>query len=259
MSSGEQQETPAIEISGLYLSLDGQPVLQNVSLTVADCEFLGIIGPNGGGKTTLLKVITGLLKPDSGTVRIYGGQVDSRRNLIGYVPQFSKFDLEFPISVEEVVQTGCLSRGNPFSRPGPEDLAAADEAIRLVGLDGYEKRQAGRLSGGERQRMLIARALASRPRILLLDEPTASVDSRSGQQFYDLLTTLNESITIILVSHDIGVVSRYVGKIACLNRDLVYHDSKEITTEMLEQTYHCPVDLIAHGAPHRVLEDHGKK
>jgi len=222
------------------------PIISDINLKVQEKEFLGIIGPNGGGKTTLLKVILGLIAPLKGKVLI-GGKEKNSSNKIGYVPQYSNFDKTFPISVKDVVSIGIKKKWNENS---------VIHALEKVNLVKKINEQIGQLSGGEQQRVLIARALANDPKILLLDEPTASIDSQTGNSIYELLTELNSEKTIILVSHDIGAISRSVKKIACLNKNLVYHDSKEITKEMLEQTYRCPVDLIAHGLPHRVLDHH---
>jgi zinc transport system ATP-binding protein len=222
------------------------PIITDINLLIQEKEFLGIIGPNGGGKTTLLKIILGLLNPTRGKVLI-GGKEKNPEYKIGYVPQYSNFDKTYPISVKDVVSMGIKKNGHENS---------VIHALEKVNLLKKINEQIGHLSGGEQQRILIARALANDPKILLLDEPTASIDSQTGNSIYELLTELNSEKTIILVSHDIGAISRSVKKIACLNKKLVYHNSKEITKEMLEQTYQCPVDLIAHGLPHRVLDPH---
>lgn len=244
-----------IEIKNLFVKLDGVTVLENVNLTVKEYDFLGIIGPNGGGKTTLLRVLLGLVKPVRGKVKIMGESLEKNRHLLGYVPQYAIFDRSFPISVEEVVMSARLARkqGRRFSH---EDYKIATAALERVEMLPLRSRQMGELSGGERQRVLVARALAAQPRILLLDEPTASVDSRFAAGFYELLQELNREMTLILVSHDISAVSTYVKTLACLNRSLFYENSRELSREMIENTYHCPVDLIAHGIPHRVLPPH---
>ncbi len=244
-----------IKIENLFVELDGVSVLENVNLTVNEYDFLGIIGPNGGGKTTLLRVLLDLVKPVRGKIRIMGESLEKNRHLLGYVPQYAVFDRNFPISVEEVVMSARLARkqGRRFSHEDYKIAAAALERMEILPL---RSRQMGELSGGERQRVLVARALAAQPRILLLDEPTASVDSRFAAGFYELLQELNREMTLILVSHDISAVSTYVKTLACLNRTLFYENSRELSQEMIEKTYHCPVDLIAHGIPHRVLPPH---
>ncbi len=222
------------------------PIIVDVNLQVEEKEFLGIIGPNGGGKTTLLKVILGLINPTKGKVLV-DGKVNNSDYKIGYVPQYSNFDKTYPISVKDVVSMGIKKK---------EDIHQLESALTKVNLLHKINVQIGHLSGGEQQRVLIARALATNPEILLLDEPTASIDTQTGNNIYELLTELNKEKTIILVSHDIGAISRAVKKIACMNKKLVFHNSKEVTKEMLEETYQCPVDLIAHGVPHRVFDHH---
>lgn len=244
----------ALKIENMSVIINGIRILDNINLELDEKEFLGVIGPNGAGKTTLLKTLVGLVNPVQGSVRIYGKKLKEARSDIGYVPQFNTFDKSFPINVKEVVQIGLLGKNRSGKKTGETDLI--NKALSRVGLNHLSDRNIGELSGGELQRVLISRALVNNPKILLLDEPTASIDTYHGQSFYDLLKELNENITIILVSHDIGAVSSYVKKIACLNRKLVFHDSKEITKEMLESVYKCPVDLIAHGVPHRVFDNH---
>jgi len=241
----------AIEINNLSFSYGQLNVLENVNLALEENDFLGIIGPNGGGKSTLVKLITGLLKPQKGSIRIFGELPSSAKSMIGYVPQHFNFEANYPISVFDVVKLGRAGKSNKAN-----NKEAVEQALRKVSMFEYKDRLIGELSGGQKQRVLIARALAVEPKILLLDEPTASTDSNFGKNFYELLTELNKNLTIILISHDIGVISRYVKKIGCLNKQLVSHGTKEITPDMLEDTYHCPVDLIAHGVPHRVLDEH---
>jgi zinc transport system ATP-binding protein len=246
-----------VSIKDIWVHYDGIPVLEGVSLSVARGDFLGIIGPNGGGKTTLLKVILGLVNPLRGEVYVLGQPPESSRHHIGYVPQYNLFDREFPINVRDTVLMGCNGTAGLIRRYSEEDKELAQEALKTVGMLSYQRHQIGKLSGGEQQRVFIARALVSRPKLLLLDEPTASVDSSMQTQFYELLVRLKEDMTIIMVSHDISAVSIYVDKIACLNRQLFYHGSKEIEPEVLEATYKCPVQMIAHGTiPHRVLKEH---
>lgn len=247
----------AVELNNVSAGYEvGQPIITDINLAVNKREFLGIIGPNGGGKTTLLKVILGLLKPFKGQVLIDGKPINFRNYKIGYVPQYSNFDKTYPITVKDVVSMGLISKKMFSKKLTAEDIQKVTLALEQVNLLNKINVQIGHLSGGEQQRVLIARALATDPKILILDEPTASVDAQTGVNIYELLSQLNEEKTIIMVSHDVGAISRSVKKIACMNKKLVYHDSKEITKEMLEETYQCPVDLIAHGVPHRVLENH---
>ncbi len=246
----------AIQLNNVQLNIGSTLILDDINLTVEENEFIGIIGPNGGGKTSLLKIILGLLQPTKGEAFIFGKSAEFNASAVGYVPQQSEFTKEFPISVWDVVMMGRVGGKGLFSRISKEDKQIVDESISMVNMSEFKSKTIGHLSGGQKQRVLIARALAMRPKILLLDEPTASVDTKTGQNVYELLHKLNETTTIVLVSHDMSAISRYVRKIACLNKTLVYHDSKEITKEMLEDTYQCPVDLIAHGVPHRVLDEH---
>lgn len=248
-----------IHLEDVWVHYDGLTALEGVSLSVRAGDFLGIIGPNGGGKTTLLKVILGLIKPSRGKVKVLGETPERARKFIGYVPQHSPFTRDFPASVWDVVLMGRLGHRGRFKRYTDEDKQVAVEALKKVEIFDLRDRQIDRLSWGQKQRALIARALAAEPRILLLDEPSASLDTRIEMGLYELLRKLNEEVTIVLVSHDIGVISAYVKDIACLNRRLIYHGSKEITPDMLEGSYQCPVDLIAHGLPHRVLSRHQKE
>ena len=249
-------ESKAIKLDNVSVSFDGTQVLKDVSVTLDQGEFLGIIGPNGGGKTTLLKVLLGLLPPDKGEVSIFGKNPSKAGHYLGYVPQYSNFDVQFPINVWDVVLMGRVGElgWKPFF--SKKDKKIANKALKMVEMEDYKERQISKLSGGQQQRVLIARALTTQPKILLLDEPTASVDEKVRSGIYELLKRLNENknMTIILVTHDIGVISSYVKKVACLNKYFIYHGSDELTQEMIEASYECPVDLIAHGHPHRVFE-----
>jgi len=245
---------PAVLMRDVSYRYREAAVLESVDLLLNEGDFLGIIGPNAGGKTTLLKIILGLLEPDRGSVEVFGRSPRKARGTIGYVPQYARFESRFPIDVLDMVRMGRLGRGR---REGARKAReAALVALEHVDLVDQACEQIGRLSGGQLQRVLIARALASEPRILLLDEPTASVDTRIGQSVYGLLERLSDTLTVVLVSHDIGVISRYVKTIACLNVRLHYHHSRELTPGMVEAAYGCPVDLVAHGHPHRVLPSH---
>lgn len=246
----------AVELADVWFAYNGVVVLEGINLTVGPNDFLSIIGPNGGGKTTLLKVIAGLVKPVRGTVKVFGQSPAHAGNLIGYVPQAGHFDRDFPISVFEVVIMGRLGKAGLGRRFGKKDREKAFWALETVALEEFRDRPLGSLSGGQQQRAFIARALVSEPKLLLLDEPTAGVDAPRQTEFYALLQKLKREMAIILVTHDIGAVSKYVDKIACLNRRLFYHHAKEIRADELEVVYQCPVDLIAHGVPHRVLKEH---
>jgi len=251
---------PVIEVEDVWVRLHDHTVLEEVNVAVYPDDFYAIIGPNGGGKTTLLKVILGLLRPTRGTVRILGETGATARRKIGYVPQFRTFDFEYPISVREMVLSGRLGHINRIPRRyGAEDHARTEEALETMGIAGLADRQIRNLSGGEQQRAIIARALVGDPKVLLLDEPTVYVDAPTAAQFYHILDGLREQMAIVLVTHDIGVIPEHVTRVACLNRRLYTHDTNEITADMLEAAYHCPVDLIAHGVPHRVLSEHAEE
>lgn len=243
-----------IEFRGVTVRLGDRTILDSIDFAVNRGDFVGIIGPNAGGKTTLLKVMLGLIEPDEGEVLTFGTSPRDARGMIGYVPQYARFDTDFPITVAEMVGMGRLGRVQRASRT--EDRAAVDQALARLELTTVATVRLGKLSGGQLQRALIARALVTEPRALLLDEPTASLDTQIGRSVYELLERLADEIPIVLVSHDVGVISRTVRTIACLNVRMHYHHSKELTPEMVEAVYGCPVDLVAHGVPHRVLELH---
>jgi zinc transport system ATP-binding protein len=247
---------PVIEIQNLWVNYDATVALKDVNITVHKGDIFGIIGPNGGGKSTLLKAILGLVSPAKGTIQIFGEPPEKGRRYIGYVPQYTQFDREFPISVLDVVLMGCLNRKKRISWYTQDDRNAALNALQVVGMSSYADFRISSLSGGQKQRVFIARAINSNSKILLLDEPTASVDQNIKESIYDLLSHIHKDMTVILVTHDIGVVSSLVNKIGCLNQTFVTHYDNSITSQMLEDTYHCPVDLIAHGVPHRVFKHH---
>jgi zinc transport system ATP-binding protein len=247
--------TPIIEIKDLSFSYHKNPVLKDVNLQITEGNFLLLMGPNGGGKTTLLKLMLGLLKPTAGTVRVFGHPPVQMSHRIGYVPQDVHINRQFPISAIDVVLMGKLKPGRRKVWHSPSDRTAAHKILDRIGMGAYCHRRIGGLSGGQRQRVMIARALMTDPMLLFLDEPTANIDSGGQGELYDLLKELNKSITIVLASHDLMVLSSYVKSIACVNQAVYYHDESELTEEMIG-TFHCPVELVAHGVPHRVLKEH---
>lgn len=243
---------PIIELKNITAGYDNQVILHEVNLTINEGDFIGIIGPNGGGKTTLLRIILGLLKPMSGEV-VYP---PSKQNLFGYLPQNSRFDQRFPVSVTEVVLSGLLSEKGLYRSYTRQDKLRAWELLDNYGMGNYKKSPIGDLSGGQMQRVFLCRAIISNPRILILDEPTTYVDSHFEKEFYTILQELNKSLSIVMVSHDLGTICSYVKTIACVNRELHHHNSNLLTPEQL-QSYHCPIELITHGhVPHRVLGEH---
>ncbi|MEA3460655.1 MAG: ATP-binding cassette domain-containing protein [Bacteroidota bacterium] len=243
--------TPLIEIKHMDVAYQKQLVLTDVSLSVFEHDFIGIIGPNGGGKTSLIKAILGLLKPIKGSIK---HTLD--RSEIGYLPQGNQVDENFPITVKEVIASGLehgLKAGFGTARNRKRRV---DMVLETVGMEALQSRPIGELSGGEFQRTMLARAIISSPRLLVLDEPDTHVDNQFETELYALLKELNKNITILLVSHDIGIISPYIKTIACVNRDLHYHPSNEINEEQLK-VYNCPIEIIAHGpVPHRVIKEH---
>jgi zinc transport system ATP-binding protein len=243
-------ETPAVEVEGVSLRLSGSIVLDEVSFRLPRGEFLGILGPNGAGKTMLLRVLLGLVRPDTGRVRLLGLPIEEGRRLVGYVPQQASFPRDFPIRVRDVVLTGRLSRASLARRVSGDDRAAAARALETVRIADLADRQIGKLSGGQMQRVLIARALASDPHLLLLDEPTASLDQNAAGALYALLAEMRRTRTVVMVAHDVGVVTKHVTSVACMNRRLFLHDASEVSHEMIERTYGLEMGLVVHTHPH---------
>ena len=231
---------------------NGSTVLRGVNFEVVEGDFTGVIGPNGGGKTTLLKLMLGLMKPKQGNV-----VREIERSEIGYLPQVNMFDAQFPIQVKEVVRSGA-SKGVTFRKNKTTDKRV-DELLEKTGVKHLKERAIGELSGGELQRTMLARALMTAPKLLILDEPNTYVDNRFEHELYELLRELNEGMAIVLVSHDVGTITPYIKSIACVNRDLHFHASNQISNEQL-QVYGCPIELVTHGkVPHRVIETHEHK
>ncbi len=244
-----------IEVENVSFRYDGGSVLENVTFSVNAGEYLGIIGPNGGGKTTLLKIILGLLEPTTGTVKIFGNEVrKSRKPLlqIGYVPQrISRGDFHFPATVEEIVTSGRTAQRGLLKWFNREDKKVIEEAMETTEITKYRNRSMSKLSGGEQQKVFIARALAGKPKILILDEPVVGVDITSKEKFYAFLQKINQQfgLTIIFVSHDIDVIAHQVKSVLCINRELVCHGSPKefIKEEFMEKLYGKKVKFILHG------------
>lgn len=248
----------AVELLDVEVFYDERRVLRDVNLTLRENEYLGIIGPNGGGKSTLLKVMVGLIKPTRGSVRVFGMSPREAAAYLGYVPQEAGGDLSFPATVMDVVLMGRAARRGLFKRYSSEDKDRAAEALARVHLLDLAGRGIGALSGGQRQRAYIARALSAEPKLLVLDEPTAALDETVGRSLYGLLDELQETVTVIMVTHDMSVVSRCMTAVACVSGTVYAHgDGKKLDPAVLEKVYGCPIDLIAHGStPHRVLSVH---
>ncbi|GBE08400.1 high-affinity zinc uptake system ATP-binding protein ZnuC [bacterium BMS3Bbin11] len=247
------RKTPLISVRDVSFSYGYEPALKDVSLDIYATDYLAIIGPNGGGKTTLLKLILGLLKPDAGQITWPGF---SAQHQIGYVPQFATFEREFPLSVRDVVLMGRMSGHLWWQRVSDRDQDLTTDILHQLGLDALSDKPVGQLSGGQLQRVMIARALVCNPDILFLDEPIASIDPGSRFKLSSMLTELNKNIPIVVVTHDITSFASNVLHIACVNRTLFYHGDAELASGCLDEAYGCPVELVAHGVPHRVLQDH---
>jgi zinc transport system ATP-binding protein len=240
-------DKPAIvEIEHLDFAYDGSPVLEDITLLIPGGDFLGVVGPNGSGKSTLLKIILGLLHANRGSIRVFGRSPEQARHLMGYVPQHAELDQNFPITVMDVILLGRLSKIPLLGRFGKKDRLMAEEAMDKVSILDLRNRQFGTLSGGQKQRVLIARALVGKPKLLLLDEPTASIDGRVEEDIYEFLKKINEHVTIILVSHDLGFISSYVRHVACVNRRLVCNPTQDITGDVIEACYGGPVQMLKH-------------
>lgn len=240
-----------IEIKNLYAGYGDKIVLRDVSLNVRDDDFLGIIGPNGGGKTTLLKLILGLLKPQSGEIKFCDSKLKMK---VGYMPQTNYIDKQFPILVKETVASGLISERNLSKQ---EIKSKVEEMIVQMGLEEIRNKPIGEISGGQLQRTLLSRAIINQPKLLILDEPNSYVDKRFETHFYEILQEINKKTVIILVSHDIGTVISTVKNIACVNETLHYHSGTNVDYHWLEKHFACPFDLIGHGdIPHRILKNH---
>ena len=242
-----------VELAGVTFGYDREPVIEGVDLVVREGDFLAILGPNGGGKTTLLRLVLGLEEPWRGTIRRH---TSGRRGSLGYVPQSPVFDRSFPLRVREVVLMGRLGLRAPLRPYGRADRLAADEAIARFGLGEVAGSPVGEISGGQLQRTLIARAMVGEPEVLFLDEPLASLDPEFRRSLLAILREVQETIPVVVVTHDLTPFSGLVAQVACVNRRLFYHPHGEVTGDMLEEVYGCPVELVSHGVPHRVLREH---
>lgn len=230
-----------INIKNLFFKYQKTEVLENVNLTIKDDDFLAIIGPNGGGKSTLLKLILGLLPLQSGTI-----EKNIENNQVGYVPQNTNLNIDFPITALEVVLMGHISSKKRLFGYSKDEISCALESLNQVGMKDFANKKIGDLSGGQRQRVFIARALCSNPKIMLLDEPTASIDVKGQQEIYELLRELNKTICIVVVSHDLSILLNYAKNVAHINRSLVYHSLAEVQKNVtLADDHLCEVELLS--------------
>ncbi|MEW6347738.1 MAG: ABC transporter ATP-binding protein [Thermodesulfobacteriota bacterium] len=240
------QDVPAIEIENLTFSYDGHPIVKDVNLKINEHEFVAIVGPNGGGKTTLLKLLLGLLQPSAGSIRIFGKRPTEARHQIGYMPQHAHLDPQFPVTVMDVVLMGRIGNSRWVSTYSGQDRQAAERCLKELHMWEFRNAHFSAISGGQRQRVLIARALVSEPRLLLLDEPTAGLDLAVESLFLDLLKGLAENLTVVMVSHDLGFVSRYVHTVVCVRRNVVVHPTSEITGDVIDHMYGSPMRIVRH-------------
>ncbi len=245
-----------LKIRNIDVAYDNQLVLTDINLDIRTHDFIALIGPNGGGKTTLLKVIMRIIKPLQGTIEHFQNGKPIKIPSIGYLPQTNHFDSRFPISVEEVVLSGLMSEVNIFRAYKPKHYKQLDETLQRTKIESLRKKSIGKLSGGQMRRVFLARAIISKPTLLVLDEPNTFIDTRFENELYNILQELNKKMAVLIVSHDVGTVVSHVKSIACVNRKLHYHPANEVTQELLN-AYDCPIDLITHGKlPHRVLNTH---
>jgi len=235
-----------VKFTDVNFSYNGAPVLAGVQFAIPARTFISIVGPNAGGKTTLLKLMLGLLKPDRGRIEIFGLPPVKARPRIGYMPQHVQFDSRFPVSVLDVALMGRLGAGGGIGPYRKADREAALEALRRLEMEAFRRRPFTDLSGGQRQRVLIARALAAEPELLLLDEPTANVDMAVETELFELLHVMSADITIVVVSHDLGFVSQYVESVICVNRRVMVHPTAAVTGEVISALYGADVRMVNH-------------
>ncbi|MBN2566161.1 MAG: ABC transporter ATP-binding protein [Candidatus Eisenbacteria bacterium] len=238
--------TPAVELHDVSFGYDGASVIEGANLLVKPGEFVTVVGPNGGGKTTLLKLILGLHHPDAGSVRVFGKRPEESRPRIGYVPQYSKADPIFPATVLDVVLMGRLGRTRTLGSYSRPDIDVSLKSLADVELSDLRDRPFSNLSGGQTQRALIARALASEPDLLLLDEPTANLDIAMENELYEIIQSLKRRLTVLLASHDLAFVSGFTDTVACVNRRVAVHITSEVTPDLINRLYGREVRFVRH-------------
>lgn len=245
-----------VEIRNLTAGYGQNIVLREVNLTIQPFDFIGVIGPNGGGKTTLLKALLGLIPPMAGEINFAETMTGGSAHRIGYLPQISNIDRKFPVTVFDVVRSGLMSRKRLIGRYSSQENERSNDLMNEMGIYAIRHKAIGELSGGQIQRALLCRALVNEPKLLILDEPNTYVDNRFERELYEKLKLLNNKLAILLVSHDLGTISTYVKSYACVNGSLHYHSGNAVTPELLK-SYECPIQIISHGdIPHTVLHKH---
>ena len=235
-----------VEFQNVSFSYNSRLVLENVNLTVSDKEFVWVVGPNGGGKTTLVKLLLGLLQPKTGVVKVFGSPAAAARRRIGYMPQQAQLDLRFPVTARDVVLMGRLNRGLLPAKYSSSDKDTVRNVLQLVGLESMADSPLKDLSGGQQRRLLIARALACQPDMLLLDEPTANLDSIAERELFQILKKLNRQLTVMMISHDPAFVSDFVEQVVCVNRTVAVHPTTERDREFIGELYGDSLRMVRH-------------
>jgi zinc transport system ATP-binding protein len=242
-----------LTIEDLQIKYDNTIILENVNFEIKEKSFITIIGPNGGGKTTLIKAIIGFIDPTQGTI------TTSKNLKIGYVPQKNSFEEEFPINVKTVILSGILNKHiklfHSYSKSNKETL---NNILKKLNIEKLKYKQINELSGGELQKVLLARAIISNPNLLILDEPFSNIDVSSTKEYYKILENLSETMSVLMISHDIGVIASYTDDVICVNKTVHYHHGSKLSNNDIQNTYGCPVELIGHGIPHRIFPNHSE-
>jgi zinc transport system ATP-binding protein len=240
-----------IDIKNLTVKYGDYTAIEKVDFSIEENKFVTIIGPNGGGKTTLIKAILGFIEPFKGKI------VKSPNLKIGYVPQKNSFEQEFPISVSQVILSGDLkSKIRLLHRFKSKSWKRLDDTLKRLDISDLKDQQINELSGGQLQKVLLGRAIISNPNLLILDEPFSNIDTNSTNKYFHLLKELSHDMSILIISHDIGIITSFTDDVVCMNKTAHYHHGSHLTNEVLQDTYSCPVELIGHGIPHRVFPHH---
>jgi len=240
-----------ITIKNLTVKYNDYTAIENVNFSIEKNKFITIIGPNGGGKTTLIKAILGFIKPFKGEI------VKSSQLKIGYVPQKNSFEEEFPISVSRVILSGDLeNKMKLLHRFKPKSWNRLEDTLKRLDIIDLKDQQINELSGGQLQKVLLGRAIISNPNLLILDEPFSNIDTNSTNKYFQLLKKLSKDMSILIISHDIGIITSFTDDVICMNKTAHYHEGSHLTNQQLQETYSCPVEMIGHGIPHRVFPKH---